>query len=102
MRQQSTICPPRGTLLVVSALFAAPAAFAGAPEQPLKLGPATVPATAFDTVQAEDEISFDILAPAPAATPAAVTPAPVATYDEHASGMYFRVGGGLISSEQSN
>lgn len=102
MRQQSTIRPPRGMLLVVSALFAAPAAFAGAPEQPLILGPATVPATGFDTVQAEDEISFDILASTPPVTPAAAAPAPAPVYDDHASGMFFRVGGGLITSADSD
>jgi opacity protein-like surface antigen len=103
MHQQSTLRPPTGTLLLVPALFAAAsAAFAGEPEQPLVLGPATALGSLPDTVQAEDEMSFDILASPPPLTPAAVTPAPIQTYDDHASGMYLRVGGGLITSSDSD
>jgi opacity protein-like surface antigen len=97
---QSVVRPRSGAILAVSVLVAAPAAMAATASQPsaeepeLQLGPA-------DSVAVEEGYSFDILAPSipPAAAPAAAL-APY--YDNNASGMYFRLGAGLITSTDSD
>lgn len=98
---QSVVGNRPGAVLAVSFLFAAaPAAMAAAEPQPkveeseLLLGPA-------DSVAPEDGYSFDVLAPSipPTSAPAAAL-APA--YDSNTSGMFFRIGAGLITSTDSN
>jgi opacity protein-like surface antigen len=106
MQQQFAVRPSRGAILVVSALFAsAPAALAGSSAWPLEAAPVLVLGASADTVQTEDEVSFDILAPAPAAMPTVTAPAAAVAqsgYDDNASGMFFRLGGGLMTATDSD
>jgi len=101
--QAFLVRPRTGALLAVSTLFAsAPAALGGTAVQPSEEPELVLGA---EEARPEQEYSFDILAPglAPAAAPAPAAPSAAQSYyDDHESGMFFRVGGGLITAEESD